>query len=450
MLNSCVVRFAPAEESRTGLGPEGPAASTRAAPVSQSTSPLEHWFLLTAIILVPLLEGVPLLGGVSGTWVLFFALGTYTVLRRTSAFVRVLRHPVLISLYLFLVVALLVELLHPYASLAGVLRTLQMGVGAALIGALCRDRKSLLVAIKAYTVGGALFSVLLVGTSYASFRSAAATSFNQIGHLRNRVLEQALGFLSLNPNEAAYYISQGLVATVALALFARSLSRRLLLLGISCFCLVGLSMALSRGGMVAAGIACLAVLLSRRKSWRSVLVLVAALAVTFYLFVPQVSLARFAKTSFTTKRGKEETRWALYRLVESKLPDHLQAGVGFGNFEQSWGLANGFAHPDPAATTKVIGAHNVWLQLLIYWGVPGLLAFSYFVWKVYACLPRRCGDDEIALALMGLGCSLLCQTLTTHSFYSKELALTVGLFLGAAIWYFPALQPAPRPQGRPG
>lgn len=161
------------------------------------------------------------------------------------------------------------------------------------------------------------------------------------------------------------------------------------------------------------------------------LMFVCVLGLGIYMLVPN---AVWSRMQFSTQvnDGKMEARARLYTNAVNRLPEYIVAGVGVGNYWGDWGFKNGFGVRD-----HVIGAHNTFIQITIYWGLLGLLAYLVILWCVYRAIPLRCGRDELAVALVGVIVSVGMLLFQSHNFYDKPFALGIGLLVGARQWIWP-------------
>jgi O-antigen ligase len=126
-----------------------------------------------------------------------------------------------------------------------------------------------------------------------------------------------------------------------------------------------------------------------------------------------------------------EARARIYTAAVEHFPEYALTGVGVGNFWGAWGRHSNYAYG-----RGVLGSHNVFIQVTIYWGLIGLLALIAVVWQAYRCLPRHCGSDTLSLQLLGISVAVLIWALTMHNLYAKEFSLVLGLLVGARrqIW----------------
>ena len=87
--------------------------------------------------------------------------------------------------------------------------------------------------------------------------------------------------------------------------------------------------------------------------------------------------------------------------------------------------------------TGVVGAHNCFFQVTIYWGLAGFLALLTVIWQAYRYCPKHCGNDTLALSLLGIVVSVGLMLLIVPNLYSKPFSLGLGLLVGARYWIWP-------------
>jgi hypothetical protein len=157
------------------------------------------------------------------------------------------------------------------------------------------------------------------------------------------------------------------------------------------------------------------------------------------IWVPEVVWSRFT-FSAETHHGYTMGRARVYTAAVDHLPEYALTGVGAGNFRTAWGRHSSFN----LGHSSVSGAHNVFIQVTIYWGLAALLVLIAVVWQAYRCLPRHCGSDALSLQLLGISVTALIMSLSMHNLYAKDFSLVLGLLVGARRWIWPRgiVQPA--------
>src|SRR6266705_7133219 len=89
------------------------------------------------------------------------------------------------------------------------------------------------------------------------------------------------------------------------------------------------------------------------------------------------------------EQGAKDARLSFYENAIRHVDDYWFSGVGEGNYYQKWGFENGFAHLNSGDGSYIVyGVHNAFVQVMMIWGLIGLLAFVAVFWTAYRCLPR--------------------------------------------------------------
>jgi len=201
-------------------------------------------------------------------------------------------------------------------------------------------------------------------------------------------------------------------------------------LGVAVFCMIASFLPLSRGGIITMIISSVAVMFASG-IWRGRTILMAGvLGAAIVMWVPDVVWSRF---TLSRSHNSEETRVRIYKAAVEHFPEYAMAGVGAGNFWSAWGVHSNYQY----GRHGVVGAHNVFIQVTIYWGMASLLALMAVVWQAYCCLPRHCGSDPLSLQLLGISVAALIMSLSMHSLYAKDFSLVLGLLVGASRWIWP-------------
>lgn len=409
------------------------AADRRVLP-QNSTSRTERLLIFTAIVILPLQNHFPAVAGMSILFLVFGALAAYVILSRPRSLQKTWCHPVFIAAYAFIGVSTLLEYSSPLPRYDEIFRFGQMLVGMVCVATLCRDRSALEAGLYGYIVAALWLAVYLFMTSYGVIQGMGeASTFNQASKVRAAAFaDQAL---QANINGVAFICTQGGVTAFALALSSRSSYHRVLLLGIATFCLVASFLPMSRGAAVGGLVSVGAVLYAMEVKHGRALIFVMIFGLGMYMLVPDAVWSRMTYST-ETRNGKLEGRAWIYTTALNRLPEYILAGVGAGNYNQKWGFEKGFGKSH-GGVLVVYGAHNAFLQILMFWGMLGLLSFLWILWCVYRSIPLQCARDELSLALLGIIVSLGVYLFLTHGFYEKSFALGVGVLVGARQWIWP-------------
>ena len=410
-----------------GAGPREFRPKIKNVFVRHPTTRIERFLLIATIVVLPLQDYIPPMAGFSVLFIVFVVLATYVFLNRPGAVARTWRHPTFMAAYVLLVLAFLIESSHPESSYNEIIQTGLMIAGGVIVASLCRDRQAMRTCFYGYLVAGVWMSVLLCLTSYGVLIEASATDFTEASRIREAANDLPSGW---NLNSMAYISAQAAMVALVLALTATSSLRRNLLLGATLFCAISTFLPMSRGGIMILVLSCGAVL---RAYGVNVRVIIAALVLGagIFLLAPHVV---FSRLTFSTevREGKMEARAQIYSAALDRFPEYALTGIGVGNFWESWGFFNGFS-----IGRHVYGAHNVFFQTTIYWGLGALLALIMVLVQAYRCLPKSTGGDPLTLCLVGLSVCLLLRMLVIHSLFAKEFSLGLGLLIGSRCWIWP-------------
>lgn len=394
------------------------------------TTLTERLLLMSTIILLPMQNYFSTVAGLSIMRIMFAVMALYLLLNRPRTLARTSLHPVFLAAFALLILGSLVEYSHLYSSYRQIFRIGQMFAGAIFVASLCRDQKALRAGIYGYIIVGAYVSVLLFLSIYGALHGATATTFEEASRIRNVALgDQPLQF---QLNTMAFVVAQGALVALALALTAASSRRRKLFLGIALFCLVGSFLPLSRSGVVIGTVGFAFVMFKSRISFAKTILVACLIGATIAMWVPHAVWSRMT-FSMESSGGRMEGRARVLTAAVEHFPEYALTGVGSGNFYGPWGMRSGFARKSGG----VFGAHNIFFQMMIYWGLAGLLALLAVIWQVYHCLPKRFRDNELALCVVGIAFSLFLWSIVMHNLYAKEFSLGLGLLVGARLWIWP-------------
>lgn len=401
-------------------------------PGSIRSTVLDRCFLFLLIVLFPLQDELPTIRGYSIIYVVFALATLYVVVVRLNALIRIFTQPLILSLLAMLAVFGLVEFMHRNASMDPFERIGEMTVGTAVVATLCRDARALRWALWGFICAGLWLSVLIYQTSYEGLRGASASDFAEASALRGQVFDDKP--IVANLNEMAHVAAQGAAVSLAFALARSSLTLRVACYASCLFCAVCALLPLSRGGFLTVVTSMFFVLLGVGGKARHVrLTLVAlALAAIVWTMAPE---AVFARLKFNTQEvgGKQEARARIYESALTHLPEYFLTGVGAGGYLVDWAVNHGFERGG-----RLLGPHNSFIAVTIYWGVGGLIALLVVIWQVVRLVPGRSEGGDLPLGLRGIAITLLIFLLFNHTLYDKGLSLGMGLLIGAHAWVWPA------------
>ena len=314
------------------------------------TTLVERLLLVLNILLLPLEAYGPVIGGFSSMFFLFAISGLYVVIWRFGSLVQIWNHRVLLACYFLIFIGIIFETCSPSANYTELIRIVQMCMGVMVIATLCRDIRALRSCILGYILVAIWLSLYLFLSFYGMLHGASASNFDEASMLRAEMIQQ--NSFDENMNTLAFFVGQGAVAAMAMALMCRSGFVRYSLFGITALGLVATFLPLSRGGIVLTLIACIAVVMAYVGANRGtavqrvirILALMLGLGVCMLLWVPQAGLARLTLTPKTASgvTNTHEARIRVYTAALTHLPEYWLVGVGAGNFWGPWGRRSQF------------------------------------------------------------------------------------------------------------
>jgi O-antigen ligase len=250
-------------------------------------------------------------------------------------------------------------------------------------------------------------------------------------------------------DEAGAYLAQMLMFPLALLLFEEpGLYRRVVAAAIGFVMFVGVLATYSRGSLIAVVIGFVTLFLVQRSSMKSI-VLAALLLVIAPPLLPEGLVARFA----TTESGELDESTNLRFVYDTAAWQIFRShpwGVGTGQVRQA--MAEELPHLLDAKTLEtggpfgtplplVVDPHNAFLYTLLEYGVPGLLAFVFFLGSAFHAAflvyrDRRASTELRAYALGAAGfiATFAVCNLFYANFYKEAITGSVVLHLGMLAW----------------
>ncbi|MGC2374802.1 MAG: O-antigen ligase family protein [Solirubrobacteraceae bacterium] len=275
-------------------------------------------------------------------------------------------------------------------------------------------------------------NLLLFPIAYTAIRERKHAFAVVMVLIGGATLAAAAGVLSPPPNPGAFEPARAtgtigdaneLAAALVVGLFLASAilfdrARPALLRGAcactAVLCLGGIVLSLSRGGLVALGVAAVvAVVVAGR--WRAQ-ILAGAVAVCASAIFYFAALAPLPARERVTEVGTGTGRTDLWTVGLRMVGAHPLNGVGVGNFQDAsihYLLQPGLIHrADFIINTPKI-AHNTYLQAFAELGIPGGILF-------------------LLIVLSGAGCTLLAARVAARTGQLELELLARGLFVGTA------------------
>ncbi len=251
-----------------------------------------------------------------------------------------------------------------------------------------------------------VFAAIVVGATIAAVSAILAPPAAE-----SAVAGRATGTVG-DPNELAAALIVGLAVAMAFAVNRHFSARQRALAGVAAaFCLIGILISLSRGGLIGLAAALLlAVVMGGR--WRGRVLagggILALLAVGYFAFFASLpAQERVLNVSGGSGSGRLELWTVGLRMIEA----HPINGVGTGQFQLSsvhYLLRPGLFESGTYILTTPKVAHNTYLNIAAELGVVGGALFVAILLFCLGCLLlavkriREQGDERIEILLRGL------------------------------------------------
>lgn len=241
-----------------------------------------------------------------------------------------------------------------------------------------------------------------------------------------------------DPNELAAVLVPAIILGIALAIvLKRAPLLRLLLIGSALICAAGVFLTLSRGGLVALGVALVtAVVVAGR--WRAqalVLTLFVSLGVLFWFSFVATDDQVDRVTHIQGGTGRAD----LWNIGTRMIEDKPVTGVGLGNFQTAsihYLLEPGSIERDEFIVDQPKVAHNTYLHVVAEQGIVGGVLFVAILGFVLLCVLRAAREfarmDEKGMELLARALFVALVGILTADFfiseqYGKQLWLLLGL-----------------------
>lgn len=415
--------------------------STRFLSITHPTTFIDRLLLMVIVALMPLQSELPVIGGHSLLFLMFGLLGLYLVLCQLDVLRHVACHSVFKSCFAFILFAYLMEIFHGEPDFNFLFRIVLMFVGAIFVAALCRDRKSLLWGLYGIILGSITLSMILFATSYGYLAEQIVQPLHNTGDglshdlfytaSRARAEAYEISTLKNDMNSIAFHIVQGSLIALVLAVTAKKMYWKIIFLAIGGFCAIGAFIPASRGAIFIFALTSLILLNAYGIMKIKVIAALGLVSIAILLLVPDVIVQRLTVDTSTRSGQHVEGRVYIYSNLIEYLPEYSLFGVGISDFHGKWGMNTKFRFQ---GSETVTGAHNYYAQVMIYWGIGGLVALIFVLRQTYRVFPRKSANDPLYLCLLSIAISVLIESLFTHVLPGKEFSIGLGLTVGSAYW----------------
>jgi len=400
------------------------------SPNKYRTSRIERLLIFVTLVLLPLQSYIPTIGGFSILFFMFILLIVYQGIKRPSILSKLAKHKIILFGFAFILIGFFMETLHNSMNYYYVVRIGLMFFGALTIALFCRDRKSLQACLYGILCGSCIVSVVLFLTTYGVLSGAQAEDFKEVNRIRaeafsNNVLESDLNMMALQ-------VGQGFLIALAFMITARSKLQFLIFLIIGAFNLITSFLPISRGSIAIIFISAMIMIYAYGMLKSRIVIIASVFLFCAFLFIPEVVFVRFVVDTETKDGQYTEGRTRVISAALEELPNFIMTGVGIKNFYGDWGRMTSFAKQDGS----ISGAHNCFIQVAIFWGLPGLITLILIVFQTYKCFPKASNLDPLYLSLLGISTSTFFETFVVHTLESKSFSITLGLIIGSSMWVY--------------
>ncbi len=281
-----------------------------------------------------------------------------------------------------------------------------------------------------WLLGGLLLAGMLAGLmGLLQYKSGIQTSLSWIDLKQAEEIKTRVFGPFDNPNIFAEYLTFVLPVALVLWLTERRFGGKLIWTGVAVVTGAALVATFSRGGWLAAltGVLVLGLVWEPR-----LLVLTALVAMALPALAPQQVVSRAASIG-SLEDSSNVFRLSIWAASLKMIAAYWLTGIGPGT------AAFNQVYPRfMIAGTPAIHSHNLYLQLALELGVPGLLAFLWLLLAVFSrsfmVLPRLSYHDRgVLAALLAALTGFLLHGAVDNVWYSPKLTLLFWLTLGLAV-----------------
>lgn len=231
-----------------------------------------------------------------------------------------------------------------------------------------------------------------------------------------------------NPTMLAQYLT--MILPLALFFVLQRPARRALIGGFIAFVAAGAALVFtfSRGGWVSGVIALLWYGTLRNRWLIAVLLLLVFLAP---LVLPPTVMGRVESIG-SLEESSNRYRVTIWKSSLDMLRDNWLTGIGLGT-----GAFSAVYPRYVIAGTRALHGHNLYLQLGIELGIPGLLVFAWFILLLYKQTLTGIGRPGFAAGFAAAAISgmigQLAHAMVDHIWYSPKLMMFTFLMMGLAL-----------------
>jgi O-antigen ligase len=373
---------------------------------------------------------------IGGRGIVFYhvmAFFLYALFVHHRNFIRLLKTKFFVFCTLFLLVGLYMESFHPYSNYGPIARMSVMFLGALSVGACLNSRKRVQHVVNVFVISGFVYliPILVLGRNQLG-SSSGINAFD--------ILNQFFGS-TRNPNDIGCVLAFLFVFLYIKFIhknYLTSLFKKPYVYLICAAILVALFILDARSGFLFILVTTILYLYYFRQLK---LGRIGFLAIVIFL-------VSFANLSYIQERflvyfddshqGIEEVdaRGRVYNASMEAIPEVFWTGVGYGNFISVWGFNTGFVsekYRQGVLYSKVQHAHNTFFQIVINWGLPGIVFLALIFWSIKRGIPSRASKEPQDHYVFILALTYFFLLFLSHYFESKENSLIFAVLVSRNI-----------------
>lgn len=387
-------------------------------------------FLFLFITTLPFQEDLPTIGGFSVPAIITIFLGFNAFIKNPNRLLYFVKSKLSLLFFVFILVSIVMETIHPYSSYKGIIRVVNMYLGGIVLAFYIRNSKDFFKIINYYVIAALIMSAFVLPFGWRVLASTAVLDFEEANFLRGQIQQAIL--ISNNVNNIAYSAMLGAVICLFKIIFLNGKKFENLVVFFILFMTVLTSM--SRGGLIIVVFSTILTLIYFRKinSNRIPSLIIIFLAGIFIM--PKSYLVRLVGTrTEQSQSGGElalDSRKSTYEASVEEIKKNFLFGVGEGNMFTSYGFKTKLVMGDEYGMAyRVGGTHNMFFGTVLHYGLLGILFYILFIYKSIKMLPFRRSPypEDIYLTLFSFaGLTLL---FFMHDGSNKEYTIIYGLLL---------------------
>lgn len=334
---------------------------------------------------------------------------------------------VVLSICAFILFILIAELFHAHSSFQNINRVIQTFFGAIVLYLNVRSINDYKLLVNLFYLLALIYSFFVILYGYENLFGASIDSW--------QILQRAFG-APRNPNDVGYVIAVGISILLFRYYFAKPgrFFDKFVLSAVLITFFVALLIIGKRTGVLLSFVApALAIYYFKEILLRKVLVAVVLFILAIAYFggsIIERTTMYFEDDDIAFKDIDGRAR--LYEASKENIPKIWLTGVGSGNYYGAWGrntdfyLQKSFAR---GASGRVSGAHNLFFQFIIFWGIGGVLLFCKVLYDFLKMLPSRRSRSLLQIEVFVIFMCTISAFFLTHVLATKEFSVAFAIVL---------------------